>query len=157
MEFELEKKFLLDRLPEGLKDPVMIQQGYLFTDPFELRLRKKGAQCFLTFKSEGNEERVEWEKRIPEGIFDELLTKKVGQVIKKNRYQWKKDGYLYEFDKYLGELEGLLIVEIEFQSRDEFDSFQPPEWLGKVIDVTFDSRYKNKNLAISKRDDWNQV
>ena len=147
MEFELEKKFLLERLPEGLNTPVMIQQGYLYTEPFELRVRKKGAQCFLTYKSEGDEERVEWEREIPEMIFDELLTKKVGRIIKKNRYQLERDGHLYEFDEYLDELEGLLIVEIEFQSREDYDSFHAPTWLGK----TMDPQYKNKKRAMMDR------
>ena len=75
MEFELEKKFLLKQMPEGLGVPVLVQQGYIFTEPFELRVRKKGVNCFLTFKSEGDEERVEWEKEIPERIYNELLTK----------------------------------------------------------------------------------
>ena len=147
MEFELEKKFLLERLPEGLGEPILVHQGYLYTDPFELRVRKKGAQCFMTYKSAGDEERVEWEKEIPERIYDELLTKRVGRIIIKNRYQLERDGYLYEFDEYLDELEGLIIVEIEFKGRKDFDSFQVPGWLGKVIDVTHESRYKNKNLA----------
>jgi adenylate cyclase len=147
MEFELEKKFLLEKLPEGLGDPVLVQQGYLYTEPFEFRVRRKGAQCFMTYKSAGDEERVEWEKEIPEMIFDELLTKKVGRTIKKNRYQHDRDGHRYEFDEYLDEFEGLLIVEIEFQGREAFESFQPPAWLGNVIDVTKDSQYKNKNLA----------
>ena len=80
-------------------------------------------------------------------IFDELLTKKVGRTIKKNRYQHDRDGHQYEFDEYLDELEGLLIVEIEFQDREAFELFQPPAWLDNVIDVTKDSQYKNKNLA----------
>ena len=87
MEFELEKKFRLVMMPEGLGIPLLIQQGYLYTDPFELRVRKRGAQCFMTYKSAGDEERVEWEKEIPDWLFDELLTKKVGRIIKKNRYQ----------------------------------------------------------------------
>ena len=41
----------------------------------------------------------------------------------------------------------MFIVEIEFKGRKDFDSFRAPEWLGKVIDVTKDSQYKNKNLA----------
>jgi adenylate cyclase len=151
MVFELEKKFLLEKLPDGLGDSMLVQQGYLFTDPFELRVRKKGDWCFLTYKSEGDEERVEWEKEIPERIFKELLTKKVGQVIKKNRCQLERDGHVYEFDEYLDELKGLLIVEIEFQGREDFESFHPPAWLGNVIDVTSDPQYKNKNLATGDR------
>lgn len=154
MGFELEKKFLLDKMPEGLGEPVLIRQAYLYTDPFELRVRKRGAQCFITYKGAGDEERVEWEKEIPGWLYTELVTKRVGRIIIKNRYNLEREGHLYEFDEYLDELEGLFIVEIEFKNRKDFDSFQIQAWLGNVIDVTQESEYKNKNLATKE---WNGI
>ncbi len=147
MEFELEKKFLLEKLPDNLRNPVLVQQGYLYTEPFEFRVRRKGVQCFMTYKSVGDDERVEWEKEIPDWLYEELLTKKTGNLIVKNRYTMEKDGYIFEIDEYLNEFEGSIIAEIEFQNRKEFDMFQPPAWLGKSREVTYDPKYKNKNLA----------
>jgi CYTH domain-containing protein len=147
MDLELEKKFLLDKLPDGLGEPVLIQQGYLYVDPFELRVRKMGPKCFLTYKSLGDEERVEWEREIPDWLYEKLVMKKVGYLIEKNRYRLERDGYIFEVDEYLGELAGSYIVEVEFDSREEYDSFQVPEWLNDAVDVTHDPRFKNRSLA----------
>ena len=143
MEFELERKYLLESLPENLGDSVLIQQGYLYTNPFEFRVRKKGDLYFMTYKSAGYEERVEWEREIPDWLYDELVTKKVGHLIMKNRYTVIRDGYIFEVDEYLNEFEGSITAEIEFQSREEFDLFHPLVWMGEAKDVTSDPKYKN--------------
>ena len=83
-------------------------------------------------------------------FYDDLVTKRVGHLIVKNRYTVEKDGHVFEIDQYLGENEGTIIAEIEFQSMEEFDLFQPPDWLGETVDVTRDTRYKNKNLTTKK-------
>ena len=64
---ELERKILLQRIPQGLEKPELIIQAYLYIEPFELRIRKKGSKCSLTYKSTGEEERMEWERRYPAG------------------------------------------------------------------------------------------
>ena len=50
-----------------------------------------------------------------------------------------------ELDIYYGELEGLITVETEFKSEKEANEFIVPNWYGK--EITYDKRYKNKNLA----------
>lgn len=144
---ELERKLLLKKLPEGVSKPELIIQGYLYTKPFELRIRKRGSKCYLTYKSTGDEERQEWEKPIPCWLFEELLVKHVGQIIEKNRYTVKRDGLTYEIDEYIKPQPGLIIAEIEFKDRTEYDTFMAPAWLGETLDVTLVTRYKNKNLA----------
>ena len=42
-------------------------------------------------------------------------------------------------------LEGLLIVEVEFNSKELANSFVPPIWFGK--EVTMDLKYKNETLS----------
>lgn len=42
-------------------------------------------------------------------------------------------------------LDGLVLAEIEFPSREKSEKFEPPNWLGE--EVTEDSRYKNQALA----------
>ncbi len=44
-----------------------------------------------------------------------------------------------------GYLEGLEFVEVEFQSEEQANGFNPPEWFGE--DVTFDKRYRNSYLS----------
>ena len=149
MEVELEKKFLVDEKPDDLGEPVMIQQGYLYISPFELRVRKMGEYYFLTYKGEGDEERVEWEQEIPSWLYYRLLLKKVGNLITKKRYSLERDGFVYEVDEYLGEFAGSIIVEVEFKSRKDYDTFKIPEWLNEAKEVTHDPRFKNKYLATS--------
>jgi adenylate cyclase len=151
MEYELERKYLLKKLPEGFDESVLVQQGYLYVEPFKLRVRRKGARCFMTYKGVGDEERVEWEKEIPDWLYDELLTKKVGRLIVKNRYTLERDGHIYEVDEYLNEWEGTIIAEIEFQNRKELELYKLPAWLGESREVTYNSVYKNKNLATNER------
>ena len=45
----------------------------------------------------------------------------------------------------VGNLEGLVLAEVEFSSRDKSEEFEPPDWLGE--EVTDDVRYKNQILA----------
>ena len=46
---------------------------------------------------------------------------------------------------YTGDLEGLVVAEVEFDSETAAEAFAPPEWFGE--DVTEDVRYKNQRLA----------
>ncbi|MEO0166524.1 MAG: adenylate cyclase, partial [candidate division WOR-3 bacterium] len=69
-----------------------------------------------------------------------------GRRIEKIRYKIKSDNKIIYLDIYKGKLKGLKIAEVEFKSVKEAKKFKPPEWFGK--EVTYDKRYKNKNLAI---------
>ena len=51
-----------------------------------------------------------------------------------------------ELDVYEGNLEGLLIAEVEFPDEDAADAFEKPGWLGE--EVTGSSSYLNQTLAI---------
>jgi CYTH domain-containing protein len=62
-------------------------------------------------------------------------------VIKSTR-ETKKSSLINEFR---GNLEGLVLAEVEFASREKSEEFEPPDWFGE--EVTEDIRYKNQNLA----------
>lgn len=69
-----------------------------------------------------------------------------GKLIEKNRYDIPLyDGLIAELDIYHGDLEGLIIVETEFKTEEQADSFIVPDWFGE--EITENKRYKNKNLA----------
>jgi len=59
------------------------------------------------------------------------------------------DGLTAEVDVYDGDLAGLVVAEIEFDSPEQGDAFEPPGWLGR--EVTDDSRYGNRTLAVEGR------
>ena len=48
-------------------------------------------------------------------------------------------------DIFKEHLEGLKMVEVEFDNEDQALNFVPPEWFGK--DVSDDHRFRNVNLA----------
>lgn len=146
---EIERKFLVERLPDHLDDHPFreIEQGYLaITDEVEVRVRRYGDEAFLTVKSSGGQERIEEEIEIDRRRFDALWPLTDGRRLEKRRYAIPAgDGLTLELDVYHGRLEGLLTAEVEFGSLADAAVFVPPEWLGR--DVTDELRYKNKRLA----------
>lgn len=146
---EIERKFLVDQLPDGLDayGSDEIEQGYLaITDDVEVRLRRYGEQTFLTVKSTASEARVEEELEIEARRFDALWPLTAGRRLEKRRYRIPEDGGLtIELDVYHGQLSGLVTAEVEFESPADARAFEPPAWFGR--DVTDDGRYKNKRLA----------
>jgi adenylate cyclase len=145
---EIERKFLVEQLPAGADSHPSgeIEQGYLaITDDVEVRVRRYGDQSFLTVKSSGNESRVEEEIEIDRRRFDALWPLTEGRRVQKRRYRIPVGDLTLELDVYHGDLEGLLIAEVEFESLADATAFVPPGWLGD--EVTDDPRYKNKRLA----------
>jgi adenylate cyclase len=146
---EIERKFLVERLPQDLDAHPHgeIEQGYLaITDDVEVRVRRYGDESFLTVKSSGGESRVEEEIEIDRRRFGSLWPLTEGRRIEKRRYRIPAgDGLALELDVYHGGLEGLLTAEVEFASVADAAAFVPPDWLGR--DVTDDPRYKNRKLA----------
>ncbi len=60
-----------------------------------------------------------------------------------------EEGYRAEVDVYRGDLTGLIVTEVEFPSEDESHRFGPPACFER--EVTGDSRYANRELAIRGR------
>lgn len=145
---EIEKKFLLTSLPNDLfhYPYEKIIQGYIATDPV-IRLRKSNDHYFLTIKTSGHLQREEVDLPLTAEQFQSLWSKVDHMVILKTRYLIPLENDLTaEVDIYHEELDGLVTVEVEFDSVKEAESFHPPAWFGK--DVTHDNRYKNNNLAL---------
>jgi CYTH domain-containing protein len=147
---EIERKFLVDRLPEGLDEGERIEQGYLAIgdDGVEVRLRRRGDQTVLTVKSGPGMQRTEEEFAIDERRFDSLWPLTDGRRVTKTRHLVPIDaGAMAELDVYEGAHDGLLTAEVEFASVDASDAFDPPAWLGR--EVTGDRRYANQALALA--------
>jgi adenylate cyclase len=145
---EIERKFLVDRLPGGLDEhpSAEIEQGYLaITDEVEVRVRRYGEQAFLTVKSGGGEVRVEEEIEIDPRRFAALWPLTDNRRIEKRRYRIPAGPLTIELDVYHGRLSGLQVAEVEFDSPEDAAEFTPPEWIGR--EVTGDPRYKNQRLA----------
>ena len=147
MAIEIERKFLVCEIPFDLSEykSFEITQGYISFTP-EIRIRKKGHEFIYTEKGEGDVSRPENNKPINEEKYEILRNAVQGNLIEKTRYEIPLGNNLTaELDIYHGQLEGLITVEVEFDTHEDEQSFIAPDWFGK--DVTFDRRYKNKNLA----------
>lgn len=152
---ETERKYLLDvnNLPNK---SMKIATIYNFTQTYinyspEIRVRARTGNkndYYMTIKVPVDDtglSRQEIEFFISADEYAELIKKQIGTVILKTRYQFWEENYYISVDVYSGDLSGLAVAEIEFDSVKEANSYTPPEWFGE--DITSDSRYKNANLS----------
>jgi adenylate cyclase len=144
---EVERKFLVREPPELQSAKAdRIDQGYLAIGPDgEVRLRRKGDRLLLTGKRGSGLSREESEVELDRDAFERLWPLTEGRRLHKTRHVVPLDDLEIEVDVYSGDLEGLMVAEVEFTTEDEARAFQPPEWLGE--EVTGDPRYLNETLA----------
>jgi adenylate cyclase len=146
---EIERVFKVRQLPKNLEQypSENIVQGYLAIDVTgsEVRLRKVGERYFETFKGSGRLQRRELEIELSPDQFNTLWLGTEGRRIEKIRYQINEGGQKIELNVFRGNLEGLVLAEVEFPSREKSEEFEPPDWFGD--EVTEDIRFKNQNLA----------
>lgn len=151
---EIERKFLIPSSPADLEryPSTEIEQGYLAIDPAgtEVRIRRREGAVTLTIKGGRGRARAEEELTLDPGRFDALWELAAGRTIRKRRYEIPAAaGLTVELDVYEGELGGLVVAEVEFESAADADAFVPPPWFGP--EVTEDDAYKNRRLAVEGR------
>lgn len=146
---EIERKFLIDALPENLSQYPFrqLEQGYLCTEPV-VRIRREDDNYYLTYKSKGLMVREEYNLPLTRQAYEHLLPKTDGIVISKKRYLIPLNELTIELDVFEGELAPLLLAEVEFETEEEANAFVPPEWFGE--DVTYSTEYHNSTLSRKK-------
>jgi CYTH domain-containing protein/CHAD domain-containing protein len=153
MSSEIERKFLLPEAPAWLSEfeSVRIEQGYLaIEEEIEIRLRHAGEKRLLTAKRGHGEVREEVEIALGREQFDALWPLTESRRLTKLRYLVPiAEGLIAEVDVFGGELDGLVIGEVEFDSEEQSAGFEPPAWIG--AEVTGEGRYTGQNLAIHGR------
>ena len=153
--YEIERKYLVKNLPENIDKLKfsIIKQGYLNTssEPI-LRIRQKDNDYFLTYKFSSDDQKskqynicTEYELPITKEAFEHLSLKVDGKMVIKRRYYIDFNDLTLELDIFGGDLNGLKIVEVEFESEEQAESFVKPKWFGK--DVSKDPKYRNSNLS----------
>ena len=155
MATECERKFIVQRLPSPaeLGDGVRLRQGYLAEDGgVELRVRisvSLGGDAeplaVLTVKAGGGRSRTEVEVGIPAAEAEALWPHTVGRRIEKVRHRVPVGELVAEVDVYGGAIEGLITVEVEFESEEAAEAFSPPEWFGR--ELTGMAEWSNASLA----------
>lgn len=143
---EIERKFLILRLPEHLDEYPKrhIEQAYLSADPV-VRIRRLDDSYILTCKGSGLLVREEREMPLSAAAYRRLLPKAEGTVIEKDRYRIPCGPYTIELDVFGGILAPLVLAEVEFPTEEEAAAFQPPDWFG--TEVTYDPAYTNARLS----------
>lgn len=151
---EIEQKYQVREMPDVSDcEKLEMEQGYLCTDPV-VRIRKSNDSFILTYKSKAGVKssdlaaQVNQEVELPltEQAYLHLRDKVDGYLISKTRYKIPlSDGHVGELDVFHGRLDGLVFVEVEFETEEEIETFQPPKWFGE--NVSRDRRYSNSFLS----------
>ncbi|EKE11006.1 MAG: hypothetical protein ACD_15C00159G0002 [uncultured bacterium] len=143
MEIELERTFLAKYIPEGLdkcecREILDIYIPLSAAHP-SLRIRKRGDIYEVTKKEiiYGNDSSEMSEKTISltKDEFNELA-KIQGKRLHKNRYFFPYENKTAEVDVFLDDLAGLVVVDFEFESREEMEKFAMPDFC--LAEVTQD-------------------
>ncbi len=138
---ELENTYLMKKIPEGLfdcghKEVVDVYLPITSNHPV-MRLRKNGDDFELTKKypvKEGDaSQQAEETIILDQGEFDMLNTLE-GKRVHKVRYYYDHKGHLAEVDVFKGDLEGLIVVDFEFDTVEDKDAFMMPDFC--LVDVT---------------------
>ena len=138
---ELERTFLAKELPDlsscKFKDMIDIYIPKEI-DHAQIRIRKNGDKYEMTKKQpliEGDSSRlVEQTINLSEEEFNGLEKELVGRRVYKRRYLLDFEGRIAEVDVFLKDLEGLVLVDFEFEKEEEKQAFSMPFFC--LADVT---------------------
>jgi CYTH domain-containing protein len=164
-DIEIERKFLVrdkSKIPDISKYNYQdITQCYLpsVNDNLNIRMRQIlymssdcnliGEEYLMTIKGNDTKIRTEREIILWRNQYHELWPDFKNLTIHKHRYELKPElKYKYkkiDFDIYKHELNGLYIVEVEFENLTDCNDFIPESWY--EYEVTNNKEFSNYNLA----------
>lgn len=135
MYHEIERKFLIESMPDlkGIK-PILNEQYFLqHGDLMEERIQKKDGVCeheIKTIFASG-----EWSRE--KSVIDEkdfnLLKARSSKVLLRESYSLSKINPRLSVKVYQGTYKGLVFAEVEFNSHEEAENYEPLEWMGTEI------------------------
>lgn len=144
--FEIERRYLVrvrSGLWETLEGGFPLRQGYVKTGSPSVRIRtgeRRGP--VLTCKSGKGVKRSEVEAVVPPDMAEALFRVAGKRVLEKVRYPLGP----WELDRFTGDLEGLVLLEIELDH--ESDPIPaPPPGVSILREVTDDKLFTNSQLA----------
>lgn len=149
MATEIERKYKIEKLPEGLTIVGVqnITQNYLAVGEEEVRIRKKITNYLeleqtLCIKRGRGLVREEITHELDGQTYRQLANSLKAVPIVKNRLLIEHGEQIIEVDKYT--YESLVIAEVEFNSEEAANQFKAPDWFGE--EVTMDPLYKNQSI-----------
>ena len=161
---EIEAKYLvLGDDWRGLGVRREIVQGFLSRDPDRVvRVRVADGEGTLTIKGGSRGlERAEHEFSIPAEDARAILRLCLAHPVHKIRHEIRHVGVLWEVDEFLGENQGLVLAELEFDAADTPAAVQDskaaieaakPSWVG--MEVSGEERYYNAVLSARPFSRW---
>lgn len=143
---ERERRYLLQDLPEGLTraDPhLQITDNYLTGTRLRMRkvreprTNKWTVKLTQKFAPDPND----FSRTIITNIYlnaleSEMLDMFSENEIRKNRYSFEFEGRKFSVDMFLGDLFGLVLAEVSFETDEELNSYpKPPFAIADVTDI----------------------
>ena len=141
---ERERRYLLQDLPDGLSRAdhhLQITDNYLTGT--RLRIRKvrdpRKNKWIVKFSQKFAPNPKDFSRTIITNTYlnaleAEMLAVFEANEIRKNRYPFPFEGRDFSIDMYLGDLFGLVLAEVGFETDEELDNFPKPPWA--LADVT---------------------
>lgn len=128
---ELELTYLAKELPSGVTASTSKEMLDIYipssAEHPSLRIRRTGQKCEITKKEpvvDGDPSR-QFEATIPLTASEYAeLSQLPGKRVEKTRFYYRESDVDYEIDIFRGELEGLVLVDVEFDSLEKKASFQ---------------------------------
>ena len=163
---ERERRYLLKDLPEGLtraSPHVQITDNYITGTRLRLRKMREPQTNKWTVKftqkfapNAGDLSRTIITNTYLTAAEAEVLAVFEANEIRKNRYPYEFAGRKFSIDMFLGDLFGLVLAEISFETDEELDSFPPPPFVEE--DVTNNKLFTGGNLSVATfaevREEW---
>lgn len=168
MKKEIERKYAVKYLPKDIKIEKIqkIEQAFIYKDENTIiRIRKiennQEIEYVYTVKTKGDiqndnlysiRQKYEIESNITKELYDELLKKKISNIIIKKRIVIPIENNLkVEMDIYYDYLQGLLTAEVEFPDEKQANDFEQPDWLGEEIGY---KEFSNRRLAEMSQEEF---
>jgi CYTH domain-containing protein len=152
---ERERRYLLQDLPEGLTRAtphLQITDNYITGT--RLRLRKvrnpQTNKWTVKFTQKFAPQVEDLSRTIITNIYlsaleAEMLAVFDANEIRKNRYPFEFEGRKFSVDMFLGDLFGLVLAEVSFETDDELDSYPRPPFA--IADVTNNELFTGGKLC----------
>lgn len=158
---ELELTYLAKSLPTNLMTcpskkitDLYVEGGSIHSS---LRIRMNGDKYELTRKTPVEDDdaskQIETTITLNRTEFESFSDTK-SRRVKKTRYYFKYEGHIAEFDVFEGGLEGLVLVDFEFENEEDKDSFTMPDFC--LVDVTQETFIAGGVLAGKSYGDINE-
>lgn len=152
---ERERRFLLERLPEGLDlkaDHAQITDNYITGTRLRLRKSRRVSTNEWTLKltQKYTPAPPDFSRTLITSIYlneyeYETLSVFEGNELRKNRYPFEHEGRKYSIDVFLGPLRGLILAETDFDTDEELEAFAPPPFA--FLEVTREEMFTGARLA----------